>query len=434
VATHTEGQPKKGPRISVVIPLYNHEKYIEAALCSVLNQTIQDFEIIIVNDGSTDKSEEVVKSVVDERIRYYYQENQGAHEAINRGVQLARGEFVSILNSDDEYDRARLEECLSVLGSDPSVDAVFSHVEFIDGEGKFVKYVRGAEENWANHDPATSFKSEQNIVLDLLAGNFLTTTSNLFCRRGVFDRFGYFSPLRYAHDYDFFLRLCSHEKVFVIEKPILKYRVHALNTVKENNAAVSYEVGLALTNLLLSHKLDEILGNGVQKRESRHVMMQFYNSLNTHGTERMIMILLLFSLHSGEHFVYRLASLAQNHDNPFRNRCIEDLNKSFDGWALWRETNDRLVAREHELREGWIEWQRTNERIVVKDQELQDAVNRWQETNKRLREAEQALREAEQALREKVLEITNLKTSKSFRLGRALTWPIRKLRDGMRQK
>ena len=78
------------PVISVVIPLYNHEKYIESCLLSVLNQSYQDFEIIIINDGSTDRSEEVVKTVRDNRIRYVYQTNQGAAETINRGIRLGR--------------------------------------------------------------------------------------------------------------------------------------------------------------------------------------------------------------------------------------------------------------------------------------------------------------------------------------------------------
>ena len=120
------------PKISVVIPAYNHEKYVEEAICSVLDQSVRDFELIIVNDGSPDHSEEVILGIRDERIRYFSQSNQGAHKAINRGIGLARGEFVSILNSDDAYHPERLGECLGIL-EDASVHAVFSHAEFVDG-------------------------------------------------------------------------------------------------------------------------------------------------------------------------------------------------------------------------------------------------------------------------------------------------------------
>lgn len=103
---------KNNPKISVIIPLYHHEKYIEEAIYSVLEQTFSDFELIIINDGSTDKSEEVVKSIKDDRIKYCYQDNQGAHNTINRGIQLAQGEYVSILNSDDVYYKNRFVELL----------------------------------------------------------------------------------------------------------------------------------------------------------------------------------------------------------------------------------------------------------------------------------------------------------------------------------
>src|SRR3972149_11032387 len=246
------------PKISVIIPLYNHEKYIREAVYSVLEQSIQDFELIIINDGSRDKSEEVVKSIKDDRIKYFYQENQGAHNTINRGIQLAQGEYVSILNSDDVYYKNRFEEALKVLESDSSIRAVFSHMEFIDEKGDFIRFSRGAEDNWKDKNEGTSFKGKNDVVIDLLAGNFLMTTSNLFCRRRVFKDIGYFSNLRYAHDYDFFLRLCSRFKVHVIESPLLKYRKHSSNTIIENEAAVTFEIGLVFANFFLNYDFKNI--------------------------------------------------------------------------------------------------------------------------------------------------------------------------------
>jgi len=440
------------PKVSVIIPLYNHEHYAREAVCSVLGQTFEDFELIIINDGSTDKSEEVVRGISDKRIKYLCQDNRGAANTINRGVQLARGGFVSILNSDDMYDTHRLEECVKILENDRSISAVFSYLEFIDGEGKFIKYLRGAEENWADHEPETSFKGEHNIVLDLLAGNFLTTTSNLFCRKDAFDTLGNFSNLRYAHDYDFFLRLCHQQKVHIIEKPLAKYRIHNLNTIKENESAVDFEVGLVLANFFLNYDVHRYFEGKNGLYES---MMKFLSSINTYNADRMLVVLLLFGMKYPEIRKDILTLSLENHADAFKRVCIGQLKKInegwsqwhetndrliamekelLEGWTQWRETNDRLIAMEKEFREGWTQWRETNERLVAKDKELPMGWEQWRETNERLVSANGQLvavsgqlDAANQQIIEKGKYIQALLNSRSYRLGRLLTWPLRKL-------
>ena len=91
--------------ISVVIPLYNKEKYIKRAIESVLNQTFQKFEIIVVNDGSTDKSAEIVQNIKDPRIRLINQKNAGVSAARNRGIQEAKYEYIAFLDADDFWEK-----------------------------------------------------------------------------------------------------------------------------------------------------------------------------------------------------------------------------------------------------------------------------------------------------------------------------------------
>ncbi len=437
--------PIHEPRISVVIPLYNHEKYIAEAVYSVLGQSFTDFELIVINDGSSDGSENVIREIKDERIRYFFQDNQGASKAINRGIGLARGEYVSILNSDDVYDPKRLEECLRTLKTDLSLSAVFTHLECIDAKGNFIKHLRGAEENWADHTPETSFKGENNIALDLLAGNFLTTTSNLFCRKTVFDSLGNFSDLRYAHDYDFFLRLCSHHAVHLIEKPLVKYRIHGLNTVKENEAAVQYEVGLVLTDFFLNSDFRRLFGDG----DVSTVMTKFFSSVKTGDADKMIMTLFVFGMKYPEIKNGLSDRLRQDTGSPFRKTCMERLSKISKGWILWRETNERLVAREKELSEGWMQWRETNERLVAREKELSEGWMQWRETNERLVARDRELQEAKEnlaTLNEKVVALTDqlierdtyiqsIRNSWWFRSGRFLTMPFRRLfHKGFSQK
>ena len=97
------------PVVSVVIPAYNHENFIGPAIDSVLGQSFEDFELIVIDDGSTDNTGTIVQNYTDSRLTYFYQENQDAFNTINRGLSLARGRYVSILNSDDIYALDRLE-------------------------------------------------------------------------------------------------------------------------------------------------------------------------------------------------------------------------------------------------------------------------------------------------------------------------------------
>ncbi len=101
------------PEISVVIPSYNHSSYIDKAVASVLNQTFDDLELIIVDDGSTDNTLEVLEAYSDPRLKIFSQENQGAHAAINRALELAEGKLLAVLNSDDFYHPERLEKAVA---------------------------------------------------------------------------------------------------------------------------------------------------------------------------------------------------------------------------------------------------------------------------------------------------------------------------------
>lgn len=100
-------------RISVIIPLYNKENYIRKTILSVLSQTYENFELLVVDDGSTDKSAEVVKTIADERIRYFYKDNGGVSSARNRGIDEAANDWILFLDADDVLD----ENCLLVLCS-----------------------------------------------------------------------------------------------------------------------------------------------------------------------------------------------------------------------------------------------------------------------------------------------------------------------------
>lgn len=122
-------------KFSVVIPSYNREKVVLRAIDSVLKQSFNDFEIIVVDDGSIDNTKSAVTSIGDKRIKYVYQENQGATAARNTGVINAKGEFVSFLDSDDIWHEEMLAKQLEMYNSDPEIGWVYTNVQGVRADG-----------------------------------------------------------------------------------------------------------------------------------------------------------------------------------------------------------------------------------------------------------------------------------------------------------
>ena len=236
------------PTISVVIPLYNHEKYIRAAVDSVLQQALKPTEIIIVNDGSTDDSARIMADILHHHpeIIFWSQPNLGAYQAINSGIQQATGDLIAILNSDDCYLPQRLQRCAQVLAASSDVAAVTTAINFMDARGVKVK------DRWYEKSKAY-YEQEKDLPLSLMNGNFFMTTSNIVVRRSVFQEVGYFAPLRYVHDLDFFLRLLVHGKrIHIIDEPLLLYRRHAKNTIVEEHANVRAEWAFACARFIVT--------------------------------------------------------------------------------------------------------------------------------------------------------------------------------------
>lgn len=119
---------ERKPVFSVIIPTYNREKLIGRAIDSVLNQTFKDFELIIVDDGSTDNTKEIIERYTDQRIRYIYKENGGQNSALNKGIEFAKGKYVAFLDSDDEWLDEKLRKVYIKYHTDTNIDIVYHYV------------------------------------------------------------------------------------------------------------------------------------------------------------------------------------------------------------------------------------------------------------------------------------------------------------------
>jgi glycosyltransferase involved in cell wall biosynthesis len=335
------------PLVSIVIPSYNHARYVRAAIDSVLGQDT-DLELIVVDDGSTDESREVIGAVTDPRLRLILQENRGAHAAINRGLTEARGHFLGILNSDDRYAAGRLARAVDLLCADEKLGLVGSHIALMDEDGARLSVKHGYDDldPWPVGDPASTFKADRDLKTALLLQNYWATTSNYVMPRRTFERHGPFRPLRYCHDWDFALRVQLDEPAALIPEPLLEYRVHGANTIREDTVAMVYEVCWTLALHVPRYLAQPSFWAAGRERRA----LQLLRSIHVYGCERAFW-------HMAAHIASApgdaaLALLSQG--DPVRALYLDDIRRVLEQQPItpagapggWR----RLVAR---LRTAW---------------------------------------------------------------------------------
>lgn len=245
------------PLISVVMPAYNHQGFVAEAIQSVLTQTLQDIELIIVNDGSTDNTEKVILEFEDARIRYFTQSNQGAHHALNRGIALAQGEFLAIINSDDVFIADRLEILLNTL-QDGNLDFVISDINLINEHSEIIADSSHWWLTWYE-DLKQKYQQTPSPAATLLAGNYAISSSNFFFRASLANKIGVFRPFRYILDYDYVFRAAlinPQAFSFLINRKLLNYRLHSNNTILENGLLANIE-----TRYFIKQAISKYFGN-----------------------------------------------------------------------------------------------------------------------------------------------------------------------------
>lgn len=200
--------------ISVIIPAYNAQKTILKTIESVQQQTYSNFELIVINDGSTDNTLEVVKSIKDERLKIFSYKNGGVAVARNRALSHASGEFIAPLDADDLWTPDKLELQLVALQNHPEAGVAYSWTtRFIDGQ-----------EESLNPDLPIYFNG--NVYPKLLLYNFLSNGSNPLIRRKAIESVGEFDPACVpCEDWDFYMRVAVNWSFVVVPKHQILYRL-----------------------------------------------------------------------------------------------------------------------------------------------------------------------------------------------------------------
>jgi glycosyltransferase involved in cell wall biosynthesis/FMN phosphatase YigB (HAD superfamily) len=337
------------PLFSVLMPAYRHAAYIDEAVQSVLSQTVDDLELIVIDDASPDATWQVLqKHLGDPRLRTFrHASNQGAHATLNEGLQRATGRHIAIINSDDVYPPHRLERCLTAL--EGGADLVGTDIQLIDDKSVTI----------TSHWWIDSFRTIQSVLRDtgdwaatLLFGNLFMTTSNFVLSRDAAERLGPFRDYRFVHDYDYVLRAAGQGlRLHWINDELLQYRLHPSNTISDAPLLANLECAKLLRTVA-----GDLLGDGTSRQVRFEQLAKQWSRLERYMTE-----ILLAQQHTK--LVEQEANWRQEVDS--RDRWIAERDAWIaerDAWIAERdawiaERDQAIAARDHWIadRDQWIE-------------------------------------------------------------------------------
>jgi glycosyltransferase involved in cell wall biosynthesis len=229
-------KPQKMPKISVIIPAYNAMTYLPETMATVLKQTYTDFEVVVVNDGSTDNIEEWINQVGDRRVNLISQTNKGLAAARNEGIAYSQAEYLAFLDADDLWESTKLAKQVQVLDSYPEVGLVYTWVTYID-----------EQRNSTGRVGVINSQYEGKVWQKLTKGNLVECGSVAMVRRDCFKQCGVFDGDlgSFVEDWDMWLRIAKIYPFKVVKEPLVYYRQVASSASRNwEEMAKSYQVVL----------------------------------------------------------------------------------------------------------------------------------------------------------------------------------------------
>ena len=417
-------------QVSIILPVYNHERWVCEAIDSVVAQSHNGWELLIIDDASCDDSWAVLQNHLQSLQRMQphlriqcirHEHNQGAPATINQGLQLATGDYLTVLNSDDVWDASRLARLLHIaqtqdydfLATDVAVLDADSHAKEAR-EPHWVAWFEGLKQDFATH---------QDFAASFLRGNFLITTSNFFFSRKVYQQVGGFDDWRYVHDYDYALRvwLTGFRLQFLSGEKLLGYRLHDRNTIREKPlAAIAENMQLLLAYLpRLAHALNPARLRGLQ------IQLQ---DLYRYTGEEWLTVVHQRLVQKEQELMPLIAEREQwIHERDVwikeRDQLIGDLQQNIRKQQTWIKERDSWIAERDE-------WLREREQII---QSLQQHVQHQQiwiaDRDRWIAERDVWIVERDEKLYQAQQQYAQLLNSRAFRLGKSLLAPLRRIRQ-----
>lgn len=228
------GSQAYSPMVSVVVPTHNRKELLAETLQSILDQTFQNFELIIVSDGSTDGTEEMVASMADTRVRLIRQEKSGQPaKPRNMGIKAALGKYIALCDDDDVWFQNKLAIQVEAMEHNEMVALCYTN-GLVMRNGVVGQRLLNRRKIFSNH------------FYELLKGNVIPNSSVLI-RRRVFDSVGFINTdpmFRGIEDYEFWLRIAHDFPMLYIDQPLIKYRVHSNNITFSRSLETKRAIGV----------------------------------------------------------------------------------------------------------------------------------------------------------------------------------------------
>jgi glycosyltransferase involved in cell wall biosynthesis/predicted O-methyltransferase YrrM len=347
------------PFISVCIPTYNRADYLKEAIKSALNQNYDNFEIVIVDDGSTDKTEEVVKEFASPRIRYIKKKNEGRPKTRNRLISEAKGDYILWLDDDDLLAEGMIEAYSSVLKNDPSIDVIYGNLQVFDSE---------SGNRLQLFDPEDYTNDSSQILANLISGKGITFPGSLIRKKLIEEAGGFDEEFPRAQDNELWTRLALKAKFYKLNKEIYLYRKHDANVSMNDFVDRSYE-SKVIRKIISAYSLQEIYPSlnwkNYNDAESKAVtgivnglagFGDFYNSAKILNEKKSKIsgedLMLLFTLYLKSGNTLRAGELLNSHSEKLtdeqKNQVTQLLTEYAKLSSLLNENNPELIKNELE--------------------------------------------------------------------------------------
>ncbi|MEH7480112.1 glycosyltransferase family 2 protein [Neobacillus drentensis] len=239
--------------VSMVMAVHNGEKFLKEALDHALAQTYSNLELIIVNDGSTDRTKQILDETKDQRVKVIHlEQNGGAANALNLGIKEANGQWIAIQDADDNSYPTRIEEQVKYIQEHPQLVGVGTLVKCISGDAHIPDDVYEGWTNSRNYHIA-----RKDIRKIAFSGCPLTHSSVMFSKSVFWEVRGYDPSYEIAYDYDLWLKLLEKGELEKVPKVLLDYRIHQSSLSHKNGYATIHEIQVAASKAIFRAKFQE---------------------------------------------------------------------------------------------------------------------------------------------------------------------------------